>query len=145
MSDNRVEIKFEHRFSSKSDNGKAFRWLKQHFGSECTDAITNIVRFVYLPVALAEAGASRQQVETEIQRARDYFNEKMMAALGSCSEKASSDGSAPKLSNNDHRAGVIQARNEPATTTNGTNTFPTTAIDPDDDFLELDEDKFMEG
>ena len=86
MPNNRFEIKYTHRFTDQTDNGKAFKWLKDNLGSACDDAITNAVRFMYLPAALAAAGATRQEVEIEIKKAREYFNEKMMAALGSCYE-----------------------------------------------------------
>lgn len=144
MSNDRVDVRYHHWFGAQTDNGKAFRWLKDNLGDARDDSITNIVRFVYLPIAIAEAGASRQQVEIEIQRARDYFNEKMMAALGSCCEGAASDGSSPTLPNGNYRAGVSEVRKDNATTPNGVRTFPTTTIDPDDDFLELDEEKLME-
>lgn len=142
MSNNRVDVKYHHWFGTQTDNGNAFRWLKDNLGDAWDDAVTNIVRFVYLPIALAEAGASRQQVEIEIQRARDYFNEKMMAALGSCSEGAASDGSSPTLPNGNYRAGVSEVRKDNATTPNGVTTI--SATDPDDDFLELDEDKLLD-
>ena len=149
MSDNRVEIKFEHRFSKKSDNGKAFKWLKDRLGSATDDAIANAIRLLYLPAALAEAGASRQEVEAEAKKARDFVNEKMMAALGSCYEKEDSsiksNGYSPVPSLSDGRSGVMLALEENISTSNSANVPSKAVTEPDDDgFLELDEDKLME-
>ncbi len=162
MSDHRVEIRFEHRFSRQSNNGKAFGWLKDNLGSASDDAITNAVRFVYLPVALASAGASVQDVEAEVKRAREFLNEKMMAALGSCCEpksngSASSNGSTPAPSRRVNLSDVPLTRKDAPHSSNGESTSKLTAselgaanlstpkIEPLDDFLELDEDKLMEG
>lgn len=150
MSDNRVEIKFEHRFSRQSANGKAFKWLKENLSSACDDAITNVVRLVYLPIALAEAGASRQEVETEVQKAREFLNAKMMAALGSCCEGegnrlVASNGTIPERPRSAHPLGVVLAAPDNSNPFNGASISSVAAIEPDDDFVELDENKFMEG
>jgi len=147
---NGVETKFEHRFSRKSDNGKAFGWLKDNFGSECDDAIINIVRFVYLPIALAEAGASLSEIETEVSKAREYVNEKMMKALGSCSRRelnrlAPSNGAVPVPSRNVRPLEIVSAIRDKPNISNGAGSALTPSIAPDNDFLELDEDKFTEG
>lgn len=148
MSDKRIDVKYHHWFSSESDNGQAFAWLKAHLGSACDDAITNVIRFVYLPISLAESGASRQEVESEINKAREFFNEKMMAALGSCCDREKSvlpprNGSSSILTTSSH-SGVV-ARTDNSNISNGANTSKVTGIEPDDGFLELDEDKLMEG
>ncbi len=162
MSDNRVEIRFEHRFSRQSNNGKAFGWLKDNLGSASDDAITNAVRFVYLPVALASAGASLQDVEAEVKRAKEFLNEKMMAALGSCYEpkangSASSNGSTPAPSRSVNLSDVTLTGKEAPHSSNGASTSKLTAGDLSpatpsspkteliNDFLELDESKMMEG
>ncbi len=144
MSDHRVEIQFERRFSRKSENGKSFGWLKQNLGTAYGDAIANVVRFMFLPIALAEAGASRDQVEAEINKAREFFNAKMIAALGSCHEAADSNGSSPVLPSSISQSGMFAGMGKPAAS-NGASTASPAAVDPDDDFLELDEDKLMEG
>lgn len=150
MSSNRIDVKYHHWFLSQTDNGKAFRWLKDNLGSAYDDAITNAVRFVYLPMALAETGASLQEVETEVRKAREFLNEKMMAALGSCCKReenksALSNGASPVPLISVRPFGIVPARKDNANTSNGADISSTAAITPDDDFLELDEDKFMEG
>jgi len=150
MSDKRIDVKYHHWFSSESDNGKAFAWLKAHLGSACDDAITNVIRFVYLPISLAESGASRQEVETEIKKAKEYLNEKMMVALGSCCDRESnvlapSNDSFSVVPKTVHDFGVMLAGMEKSHTATGESTSLSTATEPDDGFLELDEDKLMEG
>lgn len=150
MSDDRISVKFHRWFHSQTDNGKAFGWLKDYFGSEYDDAIINIVRFIYLPIALAESGASLPEIEIEINRAREYVNEKMMAALSSCSQpeenhSAPSDGTVPVTSSNVRLLKIVSAVSDKPNTSNGADTASTPSIAPDNDFLELDEDKFTEG
>jgi hypothetical protein len=84
MQGKRVDFKFERRFSDDSENGMAFGCLKEEFGDSFQDAVVNLVRLIYLPMALAESGASREVVEKASKRAREFVNEKTMAALGSC-------------------------------------------------------------
>lgn len=153
MANNRVDVKYNHWFSRKSDNGKSFGWLKDHFGSACDDAITNVVRFIYLPGALAEEGASRQKVEAEIKKAREFFNEKMLAALGSCCEgqeeengSTKSNGSSSVSSSSDRQSGVMLVSQKDFNKSNAANTsLRVNNPSVDDDFLELDEDKFLES
>lgn len=162
MSNNRVDVKYHHWFSSQSDNGKSFGWLKAHLGPASDDAITNLVRLVYLPIALASEGASRQEVEAQIKKARNFFNEKMMVALGSCCEQESnglpfSNGSTPIPSRTIYPVEVVLPSTEnpssdtSATTLNkapiapGSSTPDSSVMELKDDFLELDEDKLMEG
>jgi len=149
MSEDRIYIKFHRWFYSQSDNGKAFGWLKDNFGAEFDDLIINIVRCVYLPIALAEAGASLPEIETEVSKAREYVNEKMMKALGSCSKNeesrlAPSNGTVPVTSSNVRPLGIVSAGRDKPSRTNGADTASTPTI-ASDDFLELDEDKFTEG
>lgn len=149
MPDHRVEIKFEHRFSRKSDNGKAFGWLKDNYGSDCDDAIINLVRFVYLPFFLAESGAELSEIETKVRKAKEYVDEKMMKALGSWEQKekssATSNGTAPVTSKNVSSFRSASAGRDKPNTSNDSNSTSTPTIADDDDFLELDEDKLMEG
>jgi hypothetical protein len=84
MPSKRVDFKFERRFSDDSENGMAFGCLKEEFGDSFQDAVVNLVRLIYLPMALAESGASREAVEKASKKAREFVNEKTMAALGSC-------------------------------------------------------------
>jgi hypothetical protein len=150
MSSDRINVKYHHWFLSQTDNGKAFRWLKDNLGSAYNDAITNAVRFVYLPIALAEMGASLQEVETEVRKAREFLNEKMMAALGSCCKQEEnnsvlSNGASPVPLTSVRSFGIVSVGKENSNTPNGAEISSTAAIAPDNDFLELDEDKFMEG
>ena len=149
MPNNRFDVRYSHRFTEQTDNGKAFKWLKDNLGSACDDAITNAIRLLYLPIALAEAGATSTEVETEVKKAREYFNEKMMAALGSCCEGESSiaafsNSATPVPLKSVYPTGVVQVLKKNTDTAIGT-AASYSAIDPDDDFLELDEDKIMEG
>ena len=75
MPNNRFDVRYSHRFTEQTDNGKAFKWLKDNLGSACDDAITNAIRLLYLPIALAEAGATRTEVETEVKKARESSRE----------------------------------------------------------------------
>ena len=84
MQAKRVDFKFERRFLVDSENGMAFGCLKEEFGNSYHDGVVNLVRLIYLPIALAESGAPRETVEKASMRAREFVNEKMMAALGSC-------------------------------------------------------------
>lgn len=150
MSDLRVDINFKRRFSRKSDNGKAFGWLKDYFGSEYEDAIINLVRFVYLPIFLAESGATLTEVETEVTKAKEYVDEKMIKALSSCSRiessrLARSNGIAPvPLAKNVRLLKTTPAGKNQPDISDGDSTALTPNITIDNDFLELDEEKFTE-
>jgi hypothetical protein len=86
MSDKRVEFKFERRFSDGSENGMTFAYLKQEYGKSAPEVVINLARLIYLPMVLAQSGASREAIEQASRRARDFVTEKTMAALGSCVE-----------------------------------------------------------
>ena len=87
MSDKRIELNFRRRFYGDSENGMVFSLLKDTLGEATQDAIVNVVRLIYLPSALAEAGASYEVVEKAVNEAMNFVAEKTSAALGS-SEKA---------------------------------------------------------
>jgi hypothetical protein len=84
MPDKRVEFKFERRFLDGSENGVTFAYLKEEYGKSASEVVINLARLIYLPMALAESGASREAVEKASKKAREFVNEKTMAALGSC-------------------------------------------------------------
>lgn len=84
MPDKRVEFKFERRFSDGSENGMTFAYLKQEYGKSAPEVVINLARLIYLPMVLAQSGASREAIEQASRRARAFVNEKTMAALGSC-------------------------------------------------------------
>jgi hypothetical protein len=81
----RIHIEFERHFSGDSINGKAFGWLKENIPNYA-DTMTNLVRMVYLPIALAESGESPETVQRAVNYAREFFESKMLLALGSCAE-----------------------------------------------------------
>lgn len=149
MSKDRIYVKFHRWFNSQSDNGKTFAWLKEYFGSEYEDVIINIVRFVCLPIALAESGATLAEVETEVSKAKEYVDEKMIKALSSCSRRESSrlahsNGTAPAPRENIHSVRTTSAGKNQPNTSNGASTILTPSTTAENDFLELDEDKFTE-
>lgn len=84
MPDKRVEFKFERRFSDGSENGMTFAYLKEEYGKSASEVVINLARLIYLPMVLAQSGASREEIEQASRRAREFVNEKTMAALGSC-------------------------------------------------------------
>ena len=89
MSDKRIEINFKRRLCEDSENGITFSFLKEQFGEATQDAIVNVVRLIYLPSALAESGAAREEVEEAINKSLDFVREKTSAALGACSKNSS--------------------------------------------------------
>ncbi len=138
MTDTRVRIKFERRFTADSPPGKVFDWLRDGYGSAATDQIVMAVKILFLPQTLAEAGESEETVKDAIKKSRRIFEEKMRAALEPYF-KAEEDGIS--RNGNAHLLGAI-----PSIKVNPTKApiYEPAPSSQEDDF-ELDESKLFEN
>ncbi len=81
MSDQqRISIQYKHRFSTSSEAGKVFAWLKESYGETTDEMIACAVKVLLLPIALADRGESEAVVRAAIKRSQYIFEEKMRAA-----------------------------------------------------------------
>lgn len=81
MSDPRISIRFNRRFSATSESGRVAAWMKETYDDSASDMMISAVKVLYLPLALAESGEPEAVVQQAIKKSRSIFDERMRAAL----------------------------------------------------------------
>jgi uncharacterized protein (UPF0264 family) len=81
MSEPRISMRFNRRFSATSKSGRVAAWMKETYDDSAPDMMISAVKVLYLPLALAESGESEAAVQQAIKKSRSIFDERMRAAL----------------------------------------------------------------
>lgn len=83
----RIEFKFNRRFSSQSRNGFTFAWLKKIYDDHADDALIAAGSAFFYPIALYQSGASIKDVEAAIAQSRLLLETHLAVALGNCDRR----------------------------------------------------------
>jgi hypothetical protein len=81
MSEPRISMRFNRRFSATSESGRVAAWMKETYDDSAIDMMISAVKVLYLPLALAESGESEAAVQQAIKKSRNIFDERMRVAL----------------------------------------------------------------